>query len=190
VPSSPPTLPSPDGNRPTFMSVFASIPASLKKTSILPLPRALSPSWWIRSPISIYGEATLSKCLKLFRRPGLRTRRMLSTKTPPKGPALLSPINTATTPRRGAFADLSRTPSGADLPASAHSSRLACPACPALVAGGPSRGSRSHQRTSGAGGRGVSEAKRIRSHYFASMTGRPPGLCTPLRYKAGPHSIL
>ena len=41
MPSPPPTSPAPDGNRPTFMSVFASIPTSLKKTSILPLPRAL-----------------------------------------------------------------------------------------------------------------------------------------------------
>ena len=60
----------------------------------------------------------------------------LSTTTLPKGLASLSTINAAITPRRDAFADLSRTPSGADLPASAHSSRLACP--------GASRGSRSH----------------------------------------------
>ena len=42
----------------------------------------------------------------------------------------------------------------------------------------------------GAGGRGVYEAKRIRSHYLPSLTGRLPGFCTPLRYNAKPHSIL
>jgi len=39
----------------------------------------------------------------------------------------------------------------------------------------------------GAGGRVVYGAKRIRSHHLPSLTGTPPGLCTPLRYKAGPH---
>jgi len=47
----------------------------------------------------------------------------LSTKTPPKGLASLSTINAAITPRREVFADLSAS-GGADLPASAHSSRL------------------------------------------------------------------
>jgi hypothetical protein len=51
----------------------------------------------------------------------------LSTTTPPKGLASLFTINSAITPWRDAFADLSRNPSGADLPATAHSSRLACP---------------------------------------------------------------
>jgi hypothetical protein len=44
----------------------------------------------------------------------------LSTTTPPKDLALLSTINGAITPRPDAFADLSRNPSGADLPATAH----------------------------------------------------------------------
>jgi len=57
MPSSPRSPPDPDGNRPTFMSVFASIPASLKKTSVLPLRRALSAVWWIRSP-QITGPGT------------------------------------------------------------------------------------------------------------------------------------
>jgi hypothetical protein len=52
-----------------------------------------------------------------------RVTPKLSTATPPKGPASLSTISAATTPRRGAFADLLAS-GGADLPASAHSSRL------------------------------------------------------------------
>jgi hypothetical protein len=44
--------------------------------------------------------------------------------------------------------------------------------------------------TAGTEGRGVCGAKRIRSLYLPSLTGRPPELCTPLRYKAEPHSIL
>jgi len=47
----------------------------------------------------------------------------LSTTTPPKGLASLSTINAAITPRRDAFTDLPAS-GGADLPASAHSSRL------------------------------------------------------------------
>jgi len=54
VPSSPPTTPPPGGNRPTFMRVFASIPASLKKTSILPRPRALRATWRLRSPTLVH----------------------------------------------------------------------------------------------------------------------------------------
>jgi len=42
----------------------------------------------------------------------------------------------------------------------------------------------------GAGGRVVCGAKRIRSHHLPSLPGTPPGLCTPLRYKAGPHLTL
>ena len=40
------------------------------------------------------------------------------------------------------------------------------------------------------GGRRVYEAKRIWSHYLPLLTERPPGLCTPLRRYAKPHSIL
>jgi hypothetical protein len=39
-------------------------------------------------------------------------------------------------------------------------------------------------------GREVYEAKRIRSHYLPLLTGRLPGLYTPLRYNAEPYSIL
>jgi hypothetical protein len=47
----------------------------------------------------------------------------LSTAAPPKGLTSLSVINAAITPWRDAFADLSAS-GGADLPASAHLSRL------------------------------------------------------------------
>ena len=36
---------------------------------------------------------------------------------------------------------------------------------------------------------GVYEAKRIRSHYLPSPTGRLRGFCMPLRYNAKPHSL-
>ena len=51
-------------------------------------------------------------------------------------------------------------------------------------------GSRSHPNPAGTGGRGVYEAKRIRSHYLPLLTGRLPGFCPPFRYNANPHSIL
>jgi hypothetical protein len=51
-------------------------------------------------------------------------------------------------------------------------------------------GSRSHPKPARTRGGGVYEAKRIRSLYLPLLTGRLPGLCTPLRYNAEPHSIL
>jgi hypothetical protein len=48
----------------------------------------------------------------------------LSTTSPPEALASLSTSKAAIPPRRDVFADLSRNPSGADLPATAYSSRL------------------------------------------------------------------
>jgi hypothetical protein len=50
-------------------------------------------------------------------------------------------------------------------------------------------GSRSHQQPVCARGRGVCEARRIRSLYLPSLTKRPLGLCTPSRRRAGTHSL-
>jgi hypothetical protein len=46
------------------------------------------------------------------------------------------------------------------------------------------------QKGGSSGGRGLYEAKRIRSHYLPLPAERLPGFCTPLRYNAKPHSIL
>ena len=45
-------------------------------------------------------------------------------------------------------------------------------------------------RAAGTGGRGVSEARRIRSLYLPPLPGRPPGACAPLCLRAGPHRTL